>query len=133
MTTARELAAYLIELFEGRRLKVYLDSQGIPTVGRGHRVVAADGLKVGDEITPEREEAFLPGRPQHRPPSDARPRGTMEAVSAGCALVTGIQQRGETIPARDNAERAPDVESFARLCGWMGIAPSFFFRKGEDA
>lgn len=33
--------------------------------------------------------------------------------------------------SRLNADRAPDVESFARLCHWMEIAPSLFFRNGE--
>lgn len=32
-------------------LKVYNDSRGLPTVGAGHLVLAADKLKLGDEIT----------------------------------------------------------------------------------
>ena len=36
---------------EGRRNDVYPDSLGKPTVGIGHLVVAADGLKMGDRIT----------------------------------------------------------------------------------
>lgn len=59
MKTARELAAYLIELFEGRRLKVYKDSSGYLTVGVGHKVVPADKLKLGDVITPDRCEALF--------------------------------------------------------------------------
>jgi len=39
---------------EGRRKDVYLDSVGKPTVGIGHLIVAADGLKMGDTITDQR-------------------------------------------------------------------------------
>lgn len=39
---------------EGYSNKVYLDSQGIPTVGIGHRVVPDDHLNVGDEISDDR-------------------------------------------------------------------------------
>jgi lysozyme len=40
-------------------LKVYKDSQGLPTVGAGHLVVAADKLKVGDKIKEARAKEFL--------------------------------------------------------------------------
>src|SRR4051812_35361871 len=40
-------------------LKVYKDSRGLPTVGCGHLVVAADKLKVGDKIKEERGKELL--------------------------------------------------------------------------
>ena len=43
---------------EGFKLKVYLDSEGNPTVGRGHLVLPQDNLKVGDTITKKQAEAF---------------------------------------------------------------------------
>ena len=49
----------LIRHVEGTVLHVYLDSRGLPTVGTGHLVRAADGLNVGDEISPERAESLL--------------------------------------------------------------------------
>jgi GH24 family phage-related lysozyme (muramidase) len=44
---------------EGRRQDVYLDSEGIPTVGIGHKVLPSDHLKVGDVILPDRVESFF--------------------------------------------------------------------------
>jgi lysozyme len=44
---------------EGYRLDVYLDSRGLPTVGIGHLVVAADKLKVGDTIDDARAMALF--------------------------------------------------------------------------
>lgn len=44
---------------EGFRLKVYLDTVGVPTVGYGHAIRVEDNLKVGDSITKERAYAFL--------------------------------------------------------------------------
>ncbi len=38
---------------------VYLDSLGKPTVGYGHLVTGADGLKVGDTITQAQADAYL--------------------------------------------------------------------------
>lgn len=40
-------------------LKVYKDSRGLPTVGCGHLVVAADKLKVGEKITETRARELL--------------------------------------------------------------------------
>lgn len=40
-------------------LTVYKDSRGLPTVGCGHLVVAADKLKVGDKITEAQAKQFL--------------------------------------------------------------------------
>jgi lysozyme len=40
-------------------LKVYKDSKGLPTVGCGHLVVAADKLKVGDKIKLAKAEELL--------------------------------------------------------------------------
>lgn len=48
-----------LELREGKRNKVYLDSLGYPTVGVGHLVLKTDGLKVGDTISNERIREFL--------------------------------------------------------------------------
>ena len=39
---------------EGKRLKVYRDSLGLPTVGIGHLVRPSDNLKVGDVISEAR-------------------------------------------------------------------------------
>ncbi|MGB3167171.1 MAG: lysozyme [Alteraurantiacibacter sp.] len=44
---------------EGVRLTVYRDVAGYPTVGVGHLVRPADGLKVGDTITYEQALKFL--------------------------------------------------------------------------
>jgi lysozyme len=44
---------------EGYELKVYLDSEGKPTVGIGHLVVAADKLKLGDTIDDARAMEFF--------------------------------------------------------------------------
>ena len=44
---------------EGVRYTVYRDVAGYPTVGVGHLVTAADGLRVGDTITKEQALAFL--------------------------------------------------------------------------
>jgi lysozyme len=44
---------------EGNRLDVYPDSKGLPTVGIGHLVVAADKLKLGDTIDEARLMAFF--------------------------------------------------------------------------
>jgi lysozyme len=40
-------------------LKVYKDSRGLPTVGSGHLVVAADKLKVGNKISEARAKELL--------------------------------------------------------------------------
>lgn len=40
-------------VIDGMILKVYDDGFGIPTVGMGHKVTPADGLKLGDSITIE--------------------------------------------------------------------------------
>src|SRR5688572_10054389 len=50
----KELIYHYLVLREGKRLKVYKDHKGIPTVGVGHKVVPADYLRVGDTITEER-------------------------------------------------------------------------------
>lgn len=43
-----------LEIDEGKRLVVYLDSEGLPTVGIGHLVQEKDNLKLGDVISEER-------------------------------------------------------------------------------
>jgi GH24 family phage-related lysozyme (muramidase) len=46
-------------LREGKRLTVYKDSLGKPTVGVGHLVLPEDNLKLGDSISEERCKSFL--------------------------------------------------------------------------
>ena len=56
--TWKEFIAHLIRR-EGKRLKVYRDSLGKPTVGVGHLVRKQDRLKVGDRISEAQARAFL--------------------------------------------------------------------------
>jgi GH24 family phage-related lysozyme (muramidase) len=49
----------LMALREGRKLTVYRDSLGKPTVGIGHLVLAEDQLKLGDTITDEQVDALF--------------------------------------------------------------------------
>ena len=44
---------------EGCEYVVYVDTRGVPTVGIGHRVTPADGLAVGDAVTPAQVDAFF--------------------------------------------------------------------------
>ncbi|WP_343343548.1 lysozyme [Sphingomicrobium sp. XHP0239] len=44
---------------EGQVLTVYRDVSGLPTVGAGHLVTPADGLRVGDRISRERMNRLL--------------------------------------------------------------------------
>jgi GH24 family phage-related lysozyme (muramidase) len=44
----------LMMLREGDRTTVYADSRGLPSVGIGHLVVAADNLRLGDTISVDR-------------------------------------------------------------------------------
>lgn len=48
-----------LKIDEGVRLRVYADSLGKLTVGVGHLVLPADGLKAGDTITQERCDALF--------------------------------------------------------------------------
>jgi len=52
-------ASDLIKKFEGLRLKVYLDSAGLPTVGYGHKVQKRDRLAEGQWITIDLAERFF--------------------------------------------------------------------------
>jgi len=45
----------LIKEFEGVRLRAYLDSVGVPTIGYGH----TRGVKMGDTCTPEQADEWL--------------------------------------------------------------------------
>lgn len=47
-----------LELEEGYRTTVYLDTRGLATVGIGHLVLPQDNLKVGDVISDARVEEF---------------------------------------------------------------------------
>ena len=60
---ARERDAFRghIEPLEDKRYTVYLDSMGYPTVGIGHKVTRADGLKLGDRVTDAQIDAFWQG------------------------------------------------------------------------
>jgi len=53
MIDYKKLEAQLI-IDEGKKLSVYLDSEGLPTVGIGHLIQKVDYLKIGDSITDER-------------------------------------------------------------------------------
>lgn len=44
---------------EGIRSKVYLDSRGNLTVGIGHKVTAADGLRLGQSVSQEQIDTFF--------------------------------------------------------------------------
>lgn len=46
-------------LREGERLTVYVDTEGYPTVGIGHKVLPEEGLKVGDRITKARSRELF--------------------------------------------------------------------------
>lgn len=48
-----------LKLDEGKKLVVYRDSLGFPTVGVGHLVLKKDNLKVGDKITEDQCNLFL--------------------------------------------------------------------------
>ena len=82
-----ELAKNIIEQFEGYRLDVYLDSAGLPTVGYGHLITPADGLKPGDHITPQQAEALL----------EADMRTAVTAVDAGVKVALTENQRAALI------------------------------------
>ncbi len=45
----------IIEQFEGRRLKAYLDGGGVPTIGVGH----TKGVKMGDTCTDAQADKWL--------------------------------------------------------------------------
>lgn len=49
----------LVRYCEGEVLHVYLDARDLPTVGVGHLIRAADGIKIGDTISKEQSEDFL--------------------------------------------------------------------------
>lgn len=52
-------ARSVLRSHEGYREDVYRDTLGFLTVGIGHRVVAKDGLRLGQRITPQQVEAFF--------------------------------------------------------------------------
>ena len=49
----------LIKYFEGKRNKVYPDTNGLATIGYGHLVLKKDNLKIGDVVTDEKIDEFL--------------------------------------------------------------------------
>lgn len=72
-SAAKAIAKRDLEISEGRRRDVYLDHLGFPTVGIGHKVLASDGLRVGDVITEQKiddlfevdiQKAFVAARQQ---------------------------------------------------------------------
>jgi hypothetical protein len=63
---------------EGTKTAVYQDSMGIPTVGIGHKVTAADHLEVGDVISDDRVSAL------YRPDAQsALAAARIQAIEAG--------------------------------------------------
>lgn len=50
MLDYKKLESQLV-IDEGKKLIVYLDSEGLPTVGIGHLIRPSDNLKLGDKIT----------------------------------------------------------------------------------
>lgn len=56
---AKKLAEEIITFFEGKKLVVYPDSTGLPTVGIGHLVGKKDNLKIGDSITEDKCTQFF--------------------------------------------------------------------------
>lgn len=63
---------------EGKSLIVYLDSEGKPTVGVGHLVVAGDNLKLGDEISEDRVSVFF-----EKDIQKAKKKGLAQCVELG--------------------------------------------------
>lgn len=64
MREDRTFAKEMIKEHEGLKLKVYLDSEGYPTVGHGHKIDADSpedirNLEVGDSITNERADQLF--------------------------------------------------------------------------
>jgi GH24 family phage-related lysozyme (muramidase) len=59
LDTAAGLSKAEIKEKEGLRLEVYEDSLGHLTIGYGHLILPADGLKIGDTITKEKADAFF--------------------------------------------------------------------------
>lgn len=56
---ALKIAKEKLIVREGRKNAVYRDSLGFPTVGIGHKVTAADNLRVGQVITDAQIDAFF--------------------------------------------------------------------------
>jgi GH24 family phage-related lysozyme (muramidase) len=63
---------------EGRRIDVYPDSRGKPTVGIGHLVKPGDKLKLGDKISDPQVDAYF-----QRDGSEALQRARDQAAQAG--------------------------------------------------
>lgn len=68
----------LMALREGDKHVVYLDSEGLPTVGEGHLVVAEDHLRLGDTITAAQDAAFF-----HKDGAGALKAAREQAAEAG--------------------------------------------------
>ena len=58
MKTSEKGKKFLVEQ-EGLRLKVYLDTAGLPTIGVGHLIRPEDNLTLGDYITDKQAMEFL--------------------------------------------------------------------------
>src|SRR6185369_13027194 len=95
-----------IKQMEGSELTVYLDSAHLPTVGTGHLVTPADGLKVGDTTTQERADELLA-------------RDLKTAADAVAALVK--------VPLNENQEAA--LISFTFNVGVGALKKSTLLRK----
>lgn len=55
MSTISQQGIDLVKRFEGVRLRAYLDSVNVPTIGVGH----TRGVRMGDVITEEQADTFL--------------------------------------------------------------------------
>jgi lysozyme len=118
-------------------LKVYKDSRGLPTVGCGHLVVAADKLKVGDKIKETRAKELLKNDlataenavntnvkvPMHQYEYDALVSLTFNTGAHGASKLFDAVNKGayESIPAKiekyrtgggNEARRASEAELF---------------------
>ena len=118
-------------------LQVYKDSRGLPTVGCGHLVVAADKLKVGDKIKEKRAKELLKSDlataenavnnnikvPLHQYEYDALVSLTFNTGAHGASKLFDAMNKGtyESIPAKiekyrtgggNEARRASEAELF---------------------
>lgn len=105
----------LVKISENTLLTVYLDARDPPalTVGTGHAVRPADGLKLGDSITWEQNDAFL----QHDLES------ALAAVDRHGLQLTE-NQRGALADFAFN-EGAGNLDEMLRNAGTLDLVPAF--------
>lgn len=91
---------------EGVHLTVYQDVAGYPTVGAGHLVTPADGLRVGDRISYERAIKFLESDLAHAERAVRRLVGSLPLYQHEFdALVDLVYNVGEGNVSRENSPR----------------------------